>query len=170
MEADAERIAEIYAPYVLSTPVSFEIIPPTAEEMRLRIRQTLSIATWLVYEIDGEIAGFAYGTRHRPREAFRWSADVAIYLDERFHKRGVGQALYSQLIRMLTEMGYYNVYAGIVMSNPASIKFHENFGFKLVSVYRSIGFKLGQWHDLGWWHLKLREPVGVPEEIRPFQS
>ncbi len=94
-ENDAEQIQAIYAPYVIHTAISFELEPPAVEEMRQRIMKTLQHWPWLVCENKGEVLGYAYASRYRERAAYQWSVEVSVYIDERFHRLGIGRALYS---------------------------------------------------------------------------
>lgn len=154
---DAEGVLAIYAPIVQETAISFELEPPSLEQMRARIESTLQRFPWLVCESERGIEGYAYASRHRERAAYQWSADVSVYVTADRRGRGLGRALYAPLLGMLTDMGYYSALAGIALPNPASVGLHEVMGFRPVGIYRSIGYKLGAWHDVGWWQLKLRE-------------
>jgi L-amino acid N-acyltransferase YncA len=164
-EGDAPQIAAIYAPVVRDTIISFEAEPPSAEEIARRVRDTLVRWPWLVCERDGEVLGYAYAGAHRSRAAYQWSVDVSVYVREDARQRGVGRALYTSLIAALDLQGFYNAYAGIALPNNASVGLHEAMGFRLVGVYRGVGYKLGAWRDVGWWGLTLRE--GVASEARP---
>ena len=159
--ADAAGIAEIYAPIVMATPTSFEIEPPDEREMEHRLRETLRIYPWLVCVEGGRVAGYAYGSRHRARAAYHWSVEVSAYVHPEFQRRGIGRGLYVSLFEILKAQGFFNAYAGITLPNAASVGLHEAVGFQPVGVYRNIGYKLGAWHDVGWWQLALqpaREP------------
>jgi len=167
---DAARCAAIYATYVRRTAVTFETEAPSAADFRKRIADTLKLAPWLVYERGGEILGYAYAGRHRDRAAYRWSVDAAIYLDARRKGEGVGRALYSTLLDCVKLQGFRNVYGGVTLPNPASVGLHESMGFKPIGVYRRVGFKLGVWHDVGWWGLALAENVARPKEPVPLSA
>jgi L-amino acid N-acyltransferase YncA len=160
---DAEQIAVIYAPHVTDTIISFELEPPTAEEMRRRIEVTLQRYPWLVCERQGQVLGYAYAGGHGSRAAYQWSVDVSVYVRGGARRRGVGRAVYASLFAALELQGFYNVYAGATLPNPASVGLHESVGFKRVGVYRGVGYKLGAWHDVVWWHLPLREKVADPD-------
>src|SRR5215471_15552499 len=112
---DAAGIAEIYRPNVVSSPISFELEPPDAAEIAQRIEKTLAVFPWLVCECDDRLAGYAYASRHRERAAYQWSVDVSVYVHPDFRRRGVGQALYTSLFRIVIAQGYYNAYAGIAL-------------------------------------------------------
>jgi L-amino acid N-acyltransferase YncA len=163
-QRDAVGIAEIYRPSVVSAPISFELEPPDASEITRRIEKTLTTHPWLVCEEEDRLAGYAYASRHRERAAYQWSVDVSVYVDPGFRRRGVGQALYTSLFAILRAQGFYNAYAGITLSNPGSVGLHESVGFKQLGVYRNVGYKMGAWHDVGWWDLSLQQK---PAEPRP---
>src|SRR5205085_974289 len=127
--------------------------PPSLDVMQARITQTVPHLPWLVCEKDDLIRGYAYASPHRARAAYQWSVDVTVYVREGQRRRGVGQALYASLFRLLVLQGYYNAYAGITLPNPASVGLHESLGFFPIGIYREVGFKLEQWHDVGWWQL-----------------
>lgn len=162
-ERDAEQIQAIYSPIVSGTATSFETDIPTVEEMRERIANTLIQFPWLVCDREGEILGYAYAGKHRGRAAYRWSVDVSVYVHARAHRMGIGRALYTSLFKILVLQGFYNAYAGITLPNAGSVGLHEAMGFQPVGVYRSVGYKLGAWHDVGRWHLALRPANTAPE-------
>src|ERR671916_3326472 len=162
-ERDAEQVAAIYAPNVTDSIISFELEPPTAHQMRRRIQDTLQRYPWLVCERQGRILGFAYAGAHGSRAAYQWSVNVSVYVHESARRTGVGRALYASLFAALGLQGFYNAYAGATLPNPASVGLHEAVGVRPVGVYRGVGYKMGAWHDVVWWHLPLRERVADPD-------
>jgi L-amino acid N-acyltransferase YncA len=162
-ERDAGQVAAIYAPNVTDSIISFELKPPTTDEMRLRIEGTLLRYPWLVCERRGWVLGYAYAGTHGSRAAYQWSVDVSVYVRQEAHRTGVGRALYASLFGALNLQGFYNAYAGATLPNPASVGLHESVGFRVVGVYRGVGYKMGAWHDVVWWHLPLRERVADPD-------
>jgi phosphinothricin acetyltransferase len=160
--ADAAGIAEIYRPIVVSTPTSFEYEPPDDREIRRRVEATLATLPWLVCEYQGGVVGYAYASPHRARPAYQWSVDTSVYIHSAFHRCGIGRGLYTSLFEILVAQGYFNAYAGITLPNPGSVGLHESVGFKPIGIYRNVGHKLGNWHDVGWWHLALRPLVESP--------
>lgn len=168
--ADAEQIAEIYAPIVRDTIISFELEPPDADEMERRIGAVLEAHPWIVCEGDGGILGYAYASQHRSRAAYRFAVDVSAYVRADARRRGVARRLYGALLELLALQGYAAAYAGISLPNRASVAFHEALGFEPVGIYRQVGYKLGAWHDVGWWQRSLRaRRSDPPEPMRPAQ-
>jgi phosphinothricin acetyltransferase len=161
-EHDAEQIQAIYAPIVRDTAISFELEPPTVPEMQQRIGKTLDHLPWVVCEHHGALQGYAYASPHRTRAAYQWSVDVSVYVHAHARHSGVGRAVYGSLFQLLALQGFYNAYAGITLPNPASVGLHEAVGFQPVGVYRAVGYKLGGWHDVGWWQFTLRAPASSP--------
>jgi phosphinothricin acetyltransferase len=153
--ADADALARIYKPIVETTAISFEEVAPDADEMARRIAETLESYPYLVAERDGAILGFAYAGAHRPRAAYRFSADVTVYIDAPARGRGLGRTLYAELFRQLAAQGFHRAYAGIALPNPASVALHESCGFRHVGTFTEVGFKFGVWHDLGRWEKDL---------------
>jgi len=165
---DAPRIAEIYAPAVLERATSFEVVAPTADEMLSRMNKILPTFPWLVCEYDGKVIGYSYASAHHERAAYRWSGDVAVYVSDEAHRRGVGTALYTALFEILILQGYRNVYAGITLPNPASEGMHRRAGFIPVGVYHHVGYKFGAWHDVAWFERVLLPTIKEPPEPSPF--
>jgi phosphinothricin acetyltransferase len=163
--ADAGAITAIYAPIVVGTSISFELTPPSVDEMRERIVDTLHELPWLVsVDAQGEVDGYVYAGKHRERPAYQWSVDVTAYVREDVRGQGVGKRLYQALFAKLVALGYFQAFAGIALPNDASVALHESVGFQPIGIYRKVGFKLGAWHDVGWWQKELRSPT---EPSRP---
>ena len=170
--ADAEAVTGIYAPVVEQTHISFETTPPTVEEMARRIRTTVERLPWLVCEYDGQLLGYAYASPHEERPAYQWGVDVSVYVDESWRRKGVASALYESLFALLKLQGLGNAYAVIALPNPQSVAFHESHGFEPVGVYTDVGYKNGEWRDVGHWELSLRslpEPPSPPTPLGELQ-
>jgi len=165
--ADAESVAAIYAPVVTGTGISFEETPPAPDEIRRRMLASPRLP-WLVADDAGRVAGYAYASAHRQRPAYRWSADCSVYLDPAYRGRGLGRLLYEHLISEVRDLGYVSLFAGIALPNEASAGLHEAVGFRLVGVFRNVGYKLGAWRDVGWWQRPLRDAPAGPVEPRPW--
>ena len=163
--SDAAALTAIYAPIVTTTVNSFELEAPTVDEMRERIASTLQRLPWLVsLDSIGEIDGYAYASKHRERAAYQWSVDVSAYVRSDARGRGIGKRLYRSLIEELASLGYFQAFAGIALPNDASVALHEAVGFVPIGVYRNVGYKLGAWHDVGWWQCQLRDPAAEQPE------
>lgn len=166
--ADAGAFLEIYAPVVRDTPISFEIEPPSASELAERVRATLVDRPWLVLEgEEGAVGGYAYATAFRSRPAYRWCAEVSVYVRESHRGRGVGEALYRALLDALGAQGFRSAVAAVTLPNPASVALHERLGFEAVGVFRRVGYKFGRWHDVGWWQRSLGHGEEPPPPV-PF--
>jgi phosphinothricin acetyltransferase len=169
---DAAACAAIYAPFVTDAAASFEEVAPTAAEVAARMARMTRTHPWLVLEDAGRVVGYAYASEHRARAAYRWAADVAVYVDPAHHGRGAGRRLYGALLDLLRRQGLRIACAGIALPNDASVGLHRAVGFELVGTYRSIGWKAGAWRDVAWWQCPLapgdadppREP-GPPERL-----
>ena len=168
--ADAGQIVGIYAPIVRDTAISFEAEPPDEAAMAARIAAALEVAPWLCcVEPDGRgaerLLGYAYATRHRDRAAYAWCADVSVYVRDGLRRGGIGRALYGALLPMLVRQGFRAAHAGIALPNAGSVGLHEACGFRLVGVYPKVGWKLGAWHDVGWWQAELGDRTGPPPPL-----
>jgi phosphinothricin acetyltransferase len=166
---DAEQVRAIYAPYC-HTPISFEMEPPSVEEMRGRMAKVLAQYPWLVCEDGGEVLGYVYATQHRERAAYCWSVDTTVYVRQGRQRRGVGRVLYASLLAVLPLQGYVNAYAGVTLPNPASVGLHEAMGFQPVGVYQQVGFKCGCWHDVAWFQRPLQGRPAEPLPPRPLEE
>ena len=155
--ADASGILKIYAPYIVNTSYTFETEVPSTEEFAGRIHSYLQSWPWLVCEIDGIVAGYAYGSKYRDRGGYLWCVECSVYVHDDFHRRGIAKALYTALIGMLKLQGYRNLYAVINTPNDRSVAFHEDMGFKFFANYENVGWKLGKWKTVGWWQLQLND-------------
>lgn len=160
--ADAPRISEIYAPYVRDTTASFEIEPPPAEEMLGRVESGARDYPWLVAVSDSGVIGYAYAGEFRKRAAYRWSAEVSVYVEIGRRSRGAGRALMTRLLDELRAGDFANAFAGITLPNAASVRLFESLGFEPVGVFRRAGYKFGAWHDVGWWQLALNRTARAP--------
>lgn len=166
--ADASAMLDIYRPFVENTSITFETVTPTEQEFSARIKHYLESYPWLVAEINGEIAGYAYASRHRERVAYQWSVEVSVYISESFKRSGTARKLYEELFSLLTKQGFRNAYAVINLPNEPSVAFHESMGFIWFATYEQVGYKLGKWKNVGWWRKILNEFTMKPEAPIPF--
>lgn len=172
---DAAAIAAIYAPFVLSGTVSFENEAPDARQMRARIAASDGFYPWLVAVSgdDGDGAGvlaYAYAARFRERPAYRYVVETSIYAAGATRGQGVGRLLYEALVDTLRAQGFTQAIGVIALPNDASITLHEAVGFRRAGVYREVGYKQGQWIDVGFWQCALNESHVPPVEPRAFRD
>jgi L-amino acid N-acyltransferase YncA len=152
---DAVACAEVYAPYVRDTAVSFELEPPTAGAVAARIAAALARHAWVVLEDGGRVVGYAYGAPFNARAAYDWSTSVSVYTETGRRRTGAGRALYTALFDRLAARGHLTALAGVALPNDASVGLHVAMGFEPVGTYRRVGWKLGRWHDVAWFQRPL---------------
>jgi phosphinothricin acetyltransferase len=167
-ESDADAIAAIYRGYVEGSRISFEEVAPDAVGMARRIRGEMpGYHPWYVSEEDGQLLGYAASSPFRSRPAYRWTVETGIYLTEDAMGRGVGRALLTTLLATLERQGYVAAIGAIALPNDASVALHEKLGFTYAGTYRGVGFKLGEWLDVGLWEKELAPRTATPPEPRP---
>lgn len=154
---DAGGILSIYAPYITGTSFTFEAEVPSIRSFAERITTYLINWPWLVCEIDGRVAGYAYGSKYRERVGYQWCVECSVYIHDDFQGKGIAKKLYIALFEILKLQGYRNVYAVVNLPNDRSVKLHESCGFKWFANYENVGYKLGKWKTVGWWQLIINE-------------
>ncbi|MBP5608453.1 MAG: N-acetyltransferase [Lachnospiraceae bacterium] len=164
---DAERLVEIYSPYIIKTAVSFEYEVPTVEEFTERIRTIKFRYPYLVCEKDGVILGYAYLSAYGTRKAYSWTAMTSIYVDEGIRRQGIGKLLYKELEKRAGEQGIVNLLAGIAYCEKEdeylthdSVSFHLREGYEEVAHMKTVGKKFDRWYDLLWMQKKLTDVDG----------
>lgn len=165
---DVPRILEIYRPYVENTVVSSEYTVPTCEEFTQRFLGITAQFPWLVWEENGVILGYTYGSLPFERAAYQWCASASIYLCPEAKGKGIGKKLYTQLWQLLQLQGYRKVYAVITTANEASIAFHRAVGYRHVATMPDCGYKLGKRYGNVWMEKELNSwdtPPGEPVSI-----
>jgi len=169
--ADAPGVHAVYAPAVRGSVISFEHEMPSVEEIARRIEADSDRYPWLVAEAsDRSIAGYAYATTWRHRAAYRWTCEVSAYVAAPFRKRGLARKLYGELFERLRDSGFVMAVAGITLPNDASVALHEALGFEPAGVFPRCGYKLGGWHDVGFWRLELAERPERPQTLDTAQG
>lgn len=163
---DGPALSAIYAPYT-ATELTFESPAPGPEEFTARIVSVLEDYPFLVCEAGGIPVGYAYAHRYRIRAAYDWDSELSVYLAPEHQGRGVGKALYSALLDILSIQGYVNIYGTVSVPNPPSERLHEGLGFQLVYTDVKTGWKLGRWLDLAYYRLQLRPYEPAPEPVTP---
>ena len=166
--ADVPQILAIYAPYVENTAISFEYTVPTLVEFTQRFENITAQFPWLVWEENGNILGYAYGSLPFERAAYQWCAEASIYLRPEAQGRGIGRKLYAALEEILKNQGYRKVYAIITTANEPSIAFHQAVGYRHTATMPDCGYKFGKWYgtvwmekDLNTWDSPPHEPITI---------
>jgi L-amino acid N-acyltransferase YncA len=159
--ADCLAIASIYNHYVTNTIVTFEEQPVSAAEIESRVAVVQSASLpWLVAEVDGAVAGYAYAVKWKAtREAYRFAVEASVYVAAGFTGGGIGTSLYAELLNRLRAMKMHVVIGGVALPNPASVALHERFGFVKVAHFKETGYKFNRWIDVGYWQLLLVGPT-----------
>lgn len=148
---DAQAICDIYNYYVLNTIVTFEEDVVLADDMAERIKKVSEKYTWLVYEQNGEIIGYAYAGEWKSRCSYRFSVESSVYLKNGFSGQGIGSKLYEALLKKLEKTDIHAVIGGISLPNEGSIALHEKFGFEKIARFKEVGYKFNKWIDVGYW-------------------
>lgn len=161
---DVPGILEIYSPFILETAVTFEETVPDENSFWERIQAIMEELPFLVCEIDGRIAGYAYASSYRSRASYRWTKEVSVYIHPDFHRKRVAQALYTSLNELVRYQGIADLLAIITMPNEPSVAFHEQFGYRKCSEFSKVGYKLGQWQNVGWFELFLQDETEAPKD------
>lgn len=170
---DVPGMLEIYAPYITGTSVTFETEVPSTVQFTERVAGYQEQYPWLVCIMNGTVAGYAYASRYRERIAYQWSAECSVYIHPAFRRRRIAEALYAALFDILRLQGYRNVYAVINLPNIPSVALHERLGFSWFATYEQVGYKLGQWKNVGWWRLVLNpftEEPAAPEPVTAIDN
>ncbi len=153
---DVAQITEIYNHYITHTTITFEELPLTIEQMRARIEAYTALYPWLLAVSDaGEVLGYAYASKWKERAAYRHTAESTIYLRHGAEGKGLGKALYGELLTHIKQQGCHVVLGCIAIPNDASIGLHEHMGFSKVAHFKEVGRKFDQWLDVGYWQLQL---------------
>lgn len=161
---DVKGILEIYAPFILDTAVTFEETVPDEASFWERIQGIMEELPFLVCEIDGRIAGYAYASAYRSRASYRWTKEVSVYIHPDFYRRRVAQALYTSLNEMVRYQGIADLLAIITLPNESSVGFHEHFGYRKCAEFSKVGYKLNNWQTVGWFELFIQDETKAPRE------
>ena len=149
-QADVPEILDIYAPYILTTTYTFEYEVPSREEFLARFRSITEKFPWLVWEEDGKILGYAYGSAPFERAAYSWCAEDSLYLRPEARGWGIGRKLLMALEWLLQLQGYRKIYAIITAENTVSLDFHRKNGYLSTAVFENCGYKFGRWLGVAW--------------------
>ena len=141
--------------YIENTAIHFATTPATEAEFAQGWRAGSARHPWLAAELDGRFAGYAKAYTWRERAAYARTCETGLYVARDAHRRGVGRALYAELLARLTARGFHTAVAGISLPNDASVALHEALGFQKVGHFRECGWKFGRFHDVAFWQRPL---------------
>ena len=176
-ESDAEKLLEIYKPYVENTAITFEYEVPTVEEFRSRINNTLRKYPYIVAEHEGIIIGYAYAGTFKDRAAYDWAVETTVYVSRDAKRLGIGRTLYDRLEKLLSMQNIVNLNACIAYTETEdehltndSTMFHEHMGYKQVAHFVKCGYKFGHWYDMVWMEKHLGDYREKPQPVIPFSK
>ena len=152
---DIQQICKIYNYYIKNTIVTFEENPVFLDEMKKRVDEIISNFPYYVYVENDEVIGYSYAKNWKGRDAYRYTVESTVYLDNKAIGKGIGTQLYAKLLEELKKRKYHAVIAGIALPNEKSQYLHEKFGFKKVAHLTEVGHKFDKWIDVGYWELIL---------------
>ena len=153
---DAEQIVCIYNHYILNSVATFEDTEITTPVMAERLQKVQADSLpWLVATENNDVAGYAYATKWNSRSAYQHTVEITVYVSPTVLSNGIGGELYSELFSMLHQRGIHVVLAGITLPNAASIALHEKYGMEKVGHLKEVGYKFGEWLDVGYWQVRL---------------
>lgn len=165
----AAGICAIYQPIVKNTAISFELEIPSAKNIGKRISETTQANPWLIATHKGQIIGYAYSTLFRSREAYQFTRELAVYVHPDFSRKGVARSLYEKLMELLVHMGCQQLMAVITLPNDASVKFHQNIGFKEAGIVKRAGFKFSKFWDIGIYQKEVNSEILSPS-LKPIEQ
>ncbi|PIE57152.1 MAG: phosphinothricin acetyltransferase [Desulfobulbus propionicus] len=157
---DAGSISKIYNHYVKNTVVTFEEDEVNSEEFIRRISEVKASGLWWLVALEkDQVIGYAYSSRWNNRSAYKNTVEVSVYLSCSDISRGWGTKLYSELFSKLRGQGIHSVICCITLPNPPSVAIREKFGLQKVGHFKEVGYKFGQWLDVGYWQMQLSSRV-----------
>jgi phosphinothricin acetyltransferase len=154
-EEDLVSVREILNHYIEHSVFNFRTEPQSIDEVRAVWAQRHQQFPWLVAIVDDRVVGAAYAGPWNDRAAYRWTVESTVYVDPAAHRRGIGDALYAELLDRLHRQGFHSAVAVIALPNDPSVRLHERHGFGRVGHLREAGFKHDAWHDVGFWQRRL---------------
>ncbi|MEG0693060.1 MAG: N-acetyltransferase family protein [Oscillospiraceae bacterium] len=167
---DSNAVLSIYSPYILNTAITFEYVVPSIEDFKARIDGITSQFPYVVCEIDGEIAGYAYASKHHERKAYQWNRELSVYIAPPYFGKRIATAFYHCLLELLKLQGYKNVYTLVNTDNEASCRLHHSFGFQEIGLAKNTGYKFEKWHDIATLLKQISKYDLSPIEPKPINE
>lgn len=164
---DVPSICEIENHEIATGYAHFGLVPTPLEQRQSEFLANHEKYPWLVAESNGVVTGYARANPWKARGAYAWTAEIGVYVSEPNQGKGIGRSLYARLFPILEASGLRTIMAGIALPNPASVRLHESFGMKQVALMPKMGYKLGDWWDVGYWSLHFGEGPPTPQADQP---
>jgi L-amino acid N-acyltransferase YncA len=161
---DTSAILDIYKPFILEGPVTFETEVPELPDFQARLAGIAASFPFIVAEEKDQILGYAYASKYRERAAYRWHVETSIYLHNSERGKGLGVQLYSVLLDELCKRNFTRAYAIVGLPNPGSEKLHIRCGFEPLATHKNAGWKQGAWRDVLWLTKELYPCENPPQE------
>jgi len=168
--SDAGVILDIYTHFINNTSITFEEEVPSADSFRHRMEDIMAEYPFLVAEDGGRIAGFAYAHRHQSRAAYKYSAELSVYLRPHYTGLGIGSVLCRTIIDLLKLQNVQTVYSAVSLPNDPSCAMHKALGFHEAGLWRNTGRKQGRWLHIQWYELVIGDYPDMPEPVVPFNE
>lgn len=172
---DAQKLLEIYAPYVKNTAITFEYEVPELSDFQNRIENTLKKYPYIVAEENEEILGYAYTGVFKGRAAYDHAVEVSVYVKEDKRGLGIGGRLYAALEEISRAQHILNLNACIAYADREdeyltrdSVDFHNHLGYSMVGKFHQCGYKFGRWYDMVWMEKMLGEHPAYPQPVIAF--
>jgi phosphinothricin acetyltransferase len=161
--ADCAPAAALTNISITSTAIHFGTEPQDAAYFEKLWSTTRDRYPWVTATTDdGRFAGYAKAGVWRERAAYNWTPETGIYIDAAAQRKGLGKALYRALLGEMRQRGFHSAIGGITLPNEASVRLHESVGFVHVGTVKHAGWKLGAWHDVGFWQVMLHDASHTP--------
>jgi phosphinothricin acetyltransferase len=154
-DGDFTTLAAITNHYIATTAIHFGYDPVAAEDLAELCRHHGNRFPWFAVEVDGAVVGYAKAGTWRDRAAYAWTTEVGLYLEPGARGRGLGTALYGELLAELARRGFRSAIGGVTLPNDASVALHRRLGFASVGVVHDAGYKHGRWHPVEFFQKRL---------------
>ncbi|MGO4837759.1 N-acetyltransferase family protein, partial [Rhizobiaceae sp. 2RAB30] len=165
---DMGAVTDIYSHAVRHGTASYELEPPSRVDMAVRFAALHDGGyPYFVAVDEGRgVVGFAYAGPFRPRPAYRFIVEDSIYVAADCQGRGIGRLLLQTLVKQCEALGFRQILAVIGDGSPsgASVRLHEELGFRHAGTLEGSGFKHGRWLDTVMMQLAINGGSSLPPD------
>lgn len=152
-----DEIYAIYSFYVLNSTATFDIVVPESTAFRERMLSIARKYPFVTYSQEGKIAGYAYASEFRSKDAFGKTVELTIYLAPDAQQKGIGSILMEALILKLKDQGFMTAVSVVTQPNLPSEYLHQKFGFSQIGTLPRAGYKFNQYLSISFYYLDLSE-------------